>query len=122
MHQVMLEIIGLPATFGTDDDSMTLEIVLRDKVVGLKAVLSYSIFEGLDTVIRSVRLENDSDNELFIDKVMSMTMDMDQEDYKLLTLYGSWARERMMDFRDIGYGQTGIESFRGESSHACTKW
>ncbi|MCR4634647.1 MAG: alpha-galactosidase [Butyrivibrio sp.] len=108
---------GLPATFGTDDDSMTLEIVLCDKVVGLKAVLSYSIFEGLDTVIRSVRLENDSDNELFIDKVMSMTMDMDQEDYKLLTLHGSWARERMMDFRDIGYGQTGIESFRGESSH-----
>ncbi|MCR5771233.1 MAG: alpha-galactosidase [Butyrivibrio sp.] len=108
---------NLPATFGTDTDSMSLEIVLKDKVTGLKAVLSYSIFEGLDTIIRSVKLINDSDNDMFIDKVMSMTMDMNQEDYKLLTLHGSWARERMMDFRDIGYGDVSIESFRGESSH-----
>lgn len=108
---------GLPATFGTDKDSMTLEIAVKDSVVGLRAVLSYSIFEGLDAVIRSVKLINDSDKEIFIDKVMSMTMDMDQEGYQLLTLYGSWARERLMDFRDIGFGDTSIESFRGESSH-----
>ena len=36
---------------------------------------------------------------------------------KLLTLHGSWARERWMDFREIGFGDTSIESFRGESSH-----
>lgn len=108
---------GLPATFGTDKDSMTLEIAVKDSVVGLRAVLYYSIFEGLDAVIRSVKLINDSDKEIFIDKVMSMTMDMDQDGYQLLTLYGSWARERLMDFRDIGFGDTSIESFRGESSH-----
>ena len=108
---------GLPATFGEDTGTMSLDIVLKDSVVGLKAILTYSIFEGLDTVIRSVKLINESDKNIFIDKVMSMTMDMDQEDYKLLTLHGSWARERMMDFRDIGYGDTSIESFRGESSH-----
>jgi len=108
---------GLPATFGTDKDSMTLEIAVKDSVVGLRAVLYYSIFEGLDAVVRSVKLINDSDKEIFIDKVMSMTMDMDQDGYQLLTLYGSWARERLMDFRDIGFGDTSIESFRGESSH-----
>lgn len=108
---------GLPATFGSDKDSMSLEIVLRDKIVGLKAILSYSIFEGLDVVVRSVRLLNDSSDDIFIDKIMSMTMDMDQEGYKLLTLHGSWARERMMDFWDIGYGDTWVSSFRGESSH-----
>lgn len=108
---------GLPATYGTDKDSMTLEITVKDSVVGLRAVLYYSIFEGLDAVVRSVKLINDSDKEIFIDKVMSMTMDMDQDGYQLLTLYGSWARERLMDFRDIGFGDTSIESFRGESSH-----
>ncbi len=108
---------GLPATFGTDKDSMTLEVTLVDKVVGIRAVLSYSVFEGLDVVVRSLRLDNCSEDTVFIDKVMSMTMDMDQDGYKLLTLHGSWARERMMDFREIGYGDTSIESFRGESSH-----
>ncbi|WP_026663109.1 alpha-galactosidase [Butyrivibrio proteoclasticus] len=110
-------IAGLPATFGTADDSMGLEIVLADKVVGIRCILSYSIFAGLDVIARSVRLENLSDNTVYIDKVMSFTMDMNQEDYKLLTLHGSWARERWMDFREIGFGDTSIESFRGESSH-----
>ena len=108
---------GLPATFGTEKDAMTLEVILADKVVGVKAVLSYSIFEGLDAVIRSVRFENVSSDTVYLDKIMSMTMDMDQDGYKLLTLHGSWARERMMDFREIGFGDTSIESFRGESSH-----
>ena len=108
---------GLPATFGDEKDSMTLEITLADKVTGLKAVLSYSIFEGLDAITRSVKLINTSDKPMMIDKVMSMTMDMDNDDYSLLTLYGSWGRERAMDIRGIGYGDTSIESFRGESSH-----
>lgn len=73
-------IAGLPATFGTADDSMSLEIVLADKVVGIRCILSYSIFAGLDVIARSVRLENLSDNTVYIDKVMSFTMDMDQED------------------------------------------
>ena len=108
---------GLPATFGNDKDCKTLEITLADKVTGLKAVLSYSIFEGLDVIARSVKLVNTSADAIMINKVMSMTMDMDNEDYELLTLYGSWGRERAMDFRKIGYGDTAIESFRGESSH-----
>ena len=108
---------GLPATFGTEKDAMTLEVVLADKVVGVKAVLSYSIFEGLDAVIRSIKFENVSSDTVYLDKIMSMTMDMDQDGYKLLTLHGSWARERMMDFREIGFGDTSVESFRGESSH-----
>lgn len=108
---------GLPATFGTEKDSMTLEITLSDKVLGLRAVLSYSIFEGLDAIVRSVKLENVSSDTVYLDKVMSAAVDMDQDGFKLLTLHGSWARERMMDFREIGYGDTSIESFRGESSH-----
>jgi alpha-galactosidase len=111
------ELKGLPATFGSEKDAMTLEVSLVDKVVGLRAVLSYSIFEGIDAIARSVRYENISSGSIYLNKVMSMSFDMDNEDYQLLTLYGSWARERMVDIRDIGYGDTFVESFRGESSH-----
>jgi alpha-galactosidase len=48
---------------------------------------------------------------------MSMSVDMDQTDYRMLTLHGSWARERQMDFRSIGYGKQSVGSTRGESSH-----
>ena len=49
---------GLPATWGSEADCETLELTLTDNVLNLKAVLSYSIFEGIDAVCRSVRLTN----------------------------------------------------------------
>lgn len=114
------ELAGLPATFaGADADSkaMTLEITLEDKNVGLEFVLRYSAFADSDAIIRSTEVVNVSDASVFIKKAMSFAMDMDAEDYELLTLHGSWARERQMDQRPIGYGKTSVGSVKGESSH-----
>ena len=108
---------GLPATFAGEDESMTLEIDAVDKTAGVKLILSYSIFADSDAIVRSVRFENISDKTIKLNKIMSVCMDMDDEEYKLLTLHGSWARERHMEYRDIGHGVQGISSVRGESSH-----
>lgn len=108
---------GLPATFAGEDESMTLEIDAADKTAGVKLILSYSIFADSDAIVRSVRFENISDKTIKLNKIMSVCMDMDDEEYKLLTLHGSWARERHMEYRDIGHGVQGISSVRGESSH-----
>ena len=108
---------GLPATFGAEDECMTLELEAEDKVLGMEAVLRYSIFRGLDVVARSVEIKNVSKDSFFLTRLMSASVDMDQEDYRLLTLHGSWARERHMDFRSIGYGKQSVGSTKGESSH-----
>lgn len=44
-------------------------------------------------------------------------MDMDNRDFTLLTMHGSWARERMLEHRKVKKGFMGVESVRGESSH-----
>ena len=108
---------GLPATFGAENECMTLELEAEDKVLGMEAVLRYSIFRGLDVVARSVEIKNVSKDSFFLTRLMSASVDMDQEDYRLLTLHGSWARERHMDFRSIGYGKQSVGSTKGESSH-----
>ena len=108
---------GLPATFGAEDECMTLELEAEDKVLGMEAVLRYSVFRGLDVVARSVEIKNVSKDSFFLTRLMSASVDMDQEDYRLLTLHGSWARERHMDFRSIGYGKQSVGSTKGESSH-----
>ncbi len=108
---------GLPATFGGEKECMTLEIDGADRVLGLEVTLRYSIFEDVDVVARSVSVKNVSEKSIFLTRLMSSSMDMDQEDYRLLTLHGSWARERHMDFREIGFGKTSVGSTRGESSH-----
>lgn len=111
------KLAGLPATFGSEQDCMTLELSVQDGVLGLSATLFYSVFEGSDAIARSVKLCNDSEDTIYLSKVFSASMDMDQRDYRMLTLHGSWARERQMEFRGIGYGKQSAGSVRGESSH-----
>ncbi len=108
---------GLPATWGNENDTETLELVLTDKVLNVKAVLSYSIFEGIDAVVRSVKLINESDAPVFIDRIMSASMDMDNREYDKILLTGSWARERHLNRTPVNYGIQGMSSLRGEEGH-----
>ena len=84
---------GLPATWGSEDDCMTLEIKCVDKVLNLEVFLSYSIFEGIDAVARSARICNTGNTFVKLEKVYSASLDMDNKGYDLITLHGSWARE-----------------------------
>ena len=108
---------GLPATWGSEEDTETLELVLTDKVLKVKAVLSYSVFEGIDAVVRSVKLYNESDAPVFIERIMSASMDMDNREYDKILLNGSWARERHMERTPVNYGIQGMSSVRGEEGH-----
>lgn len=108
---------GLPATFGEKGECKTLEITCEDKVLKLQVVLSYSIFADTDAIARSVRVVNNSGEALYLTKVMSACFDMDNDDYEVITLHGSWARERAMQTVPIRKGKQSVGSVRGESSH-----
>lgn len=107
---------GLPATFGDAESCETLELLCEDGVLGLKVTLLYTAFTDVDVITRSVRIENQGE-ALYLTKALSFSMDMDNRDFSLLTLHGSWGRERMMERRRVGHGFMGVESVRGESSH-----
>lgn len=108
---------GLPATFSDDDDCMTLELHLADEAIGIEVVILESVFSGSDAIARSVRVINNSDEPVRLTKIYSACIDVDDRDFSMLTLHGSWARERCMDISDIGYGRHNVGSVRGESSH-----
>lgn len=107
---------GLPATFGDENACETLELLCEDPVLGLKVTLLYTAFSDVDVITRSVRIENDGEM-LYLTKALSFSMDMDNRDFTLLTMHGSWARERMLEHRKVKKGFMGVESVRGESSH-----
>lgn len=108
---------GLPATFGKEEDCQTLTVKLRDELLSLQVELLYTAFENLDAITRSVRITNESKAPVYLTKVLSACLDMDNEDYSMLTLHGSWARERRMQYRPLGLGRQGVFSERGETSH-----
>lgn len=111
------ELEGLPASFAGDEMVQTLILHMADKGDGLEVDLLYSVFECEDVITRSVKVRNNGDKDIRLTKVYSACIDMDDEDFEMLTLHGSWARERQMERRSIAYGKQSVSSLRGESSH-----
>ncbi len=59
--------------------------------------LYYTVFEENDMITRSVRICNHSKEAVYLTKAYSACLDMDDDAYEMLTLHGSWARERQMN-------------------------
>ena len=114
--------VRMPATFEGVGKAETLEITLSDDVLGLKAILSYSVFEDSDAIIKNVRLINKSDKTVTINKLLSSCLDLDkgvwgEQNPDVVTLSGTWARERHIDRRSLSRGNVEVYSTRGETSH-----
>lgn len=108
---------GLPGTFAKEDEAETLEVTLTDPEIGLTVELFYAVFADTDCIVRSAKIYNEGQTPIYLTRVMSTTLNLDNKDYNLLTLHGSWARERHKEFRKIGHGYQGVSSRRGESGH-----
>ncbi len=110
---------GLPATFGGEADCTALTVTLADDVLGLEIEQEYTVFEDLDAITRSVRVRNTGAKEpvVYLTKALSACLDMDDRGFDMLTLHGSWARERIIQRRSLGKGRQGVFSERGETSH-----
>lgn len=108
---------GLPATFGTEEECETLEILCRDEAAGIEVTLMYTAFEDVDAITRSVRVTNLSGEPVYLKKVLSACLDMDNKDFERITLHGSWARERHIQRQETGNGRFAVSSLRGEPGH-----
>ena len=107
---------GLPASFGNDDEVDTLKIHMLDELSGLKVELWYHAFHNQSVIARSVRFVNTGEENLTLTKMLSMSVDIREAGFDVLTLYGAHNNERNMDRRRITSGTVQIESLRGTSS------
>lgn len=108
---------GLPSTYAEKGDKVeTLIIHLKDELKKLDVYLSYSVFEELDAITRSVKIVNNGEKFL-LSKAFSATVDfygMPKSD--IIHLDGCWARERSVNRTPIAYGNQNVESRAGASS------
>ena len=105
---------GLPATFG--ENAKTLLLHMKDELIGLEATLSYTMFDDVAGVMRSVSFRNVSDSELVIERAYSLCLELPDSRYDLITLSGAWSREREMIRRPLAMGEQGVSSLKGATS------
>lgn len=109
---------GLPSLTGNGEQVDTLHITLVDNLINLKIILSYSVFNEENVIARSAKFINEGNSSLSILRALSMGIDFDHCDFDMLSLSGSWARERHVVRRGIVHGAQSIESRRGASGHS----
>jgi len=110
---------GLPATYvENDSEADTLELELFDELSKVSVTLIYTAFNEIDAIARSMRVKNEGENTLEINRIMSATIDMQSaaRDFDMLHLDGGWARERFVRRQPIFKGNQEISSARGISS------
>ncbi len=105
---------GLPATFG--ENAQTLRVLLKDQQSNLQAELLYTVFDDCDAIARSVKLTNGSLADLRVTCAMSLCLDLPDDRWDLITLSGSWARERSVYRRPLTPGHQGVSTRCGASS------
>ncbi len=105
---------GLPATRG--EGCAALRLTLEDAHTGLVAELNYAIYDDCPAIVRSARLVNKGDAPLTVERAYSLCLDLPDDDWELITLSGSWARERTPYRRPLTPGFQGVSSQRGASS------
>lgn len=102
---------GLPCTFGQDEEVSTLVIHLWDSCSSIAADLSYSIFPEYDAIVRSVKITNNSDEEVTVEKLASISVDLPHREYEMLQLKGEWTRECNKIRRKVDYGLQGFVKY-----------
>ena len=107
---------GLPSTFAGDTPAQTLEVVCEDEQAGLRVLLYYSVFEGLDIIARHQRFENTGKQTLILHNAQSASLELPARPFEFLSLYGTHAKEANRSRFPLHHGIQRVESVRGSSS------
>ena len=109
---------GMPATFATGQSPCnTLEVILEDKSAGLEVSLFYTAFENLDVITRSAVIRNTGSDAVYLTRALSACVEFDAHEFDMITLNGSWARERAVERCRLHHAKQLVDSCKGESSH-----
>ncbi|MCX7951282.1 MAG: alpha-galactosidase [Clostridiales bacterium] len=109
---------GLPATYvENDDEAETLEIEMKDDVIGLKVILSYTVYKDFSAITRTARFINEGNQRLKILRALSMNIDFRDSDFDFINFQGAHCRERHIERKSLFTGMQSVESRRGTSSH-----
>lgn len=108
---------SMPHTFCDENKCLTLEIILLDEKQAIELKTSYTIFEGLDIIVRNNVLVNKSDLTVQIKRAFSYQLDFVENAFDLIHFCGDWSQERYFDRKKITDGKFIVQSNYGRSSH-----
>lgn len=105
---------SLPTSY---DAAESLEVTLKEVNKDVRLKLIYSVFPKENVITRRTVVENKSEEAVRINRVMSCQLDMDGDDYKVISFGGNWGREMEKHETSLSHGAFVNHSIAGVSSN-----
>jgi alpha-galactosidase len=112
-----LEPEALPSSYGDGDACQTLEISMLDESNGVSLLLYFTVYRDTNVITRRAVLLNGNAVPLTIRKLMSMSLDIPDDGFKLVTFDGGWIKEAHKHEQRLSYGIHVNSSVTGASSN-----
>ena len=109
----------MPSSYDESGKAQRLTVILKDKSYELTMKLNYVVYEDCDVITRNAVLENTSGDEIKVERLMSMSLDLDHAGYVYSSFRGAWAREMQRDDTFVTGGKHIGSSITGTSSSRC---
>ena len=106
----------MPGSYDENNNVKELKIILKDRQYNLVLELFYAVYEDCDVITRSSRLVNQSEEVIRLQRLMSLSLDFDTNDYVFTTFNGAWAREMARNDVAVKSGLHVNASYTGTSS------
>ena len=98
-------------------EAETLMVILEDARLHLQVFLLYAVFPKADLITRSVQVRNEGIQKIYLEKVLSASLDFPDGEFDLITFYGRHGMERTLNRVPVTHIAQSIGSRRGMSSH-----
>lgn len=108
---------GLPAVYADENESETLEIILKDKYSDIEVTLRYGVLPKLDIITRCVSVANNGKNSVILTKAASLCLDIPHDEWEWVHFHGRHTLERQTERMPLNHGIQESSSTRGASSH-----
>ena len=118
IHEGKPAIEGLPASYAEEGDKVqTLEVKLKDAVTNVEVSLFYAVFYDYDVITRWTKITNGGEGKVTLLRAMSANLAFDNQNYDVISSFGTWARERQIERAPLLHTGATVESNCGSGAH-----
>ena len=108
---------ALPNAYDDLGEAETLIITLGERTHAVKLRLYYTVFFASNVIARRSELINDSEGDISLRRIMSMSVDMLDRGFVMHSFDGGWIKETHRHMRPVEYGMYVNSSTTGASSN-----
>ena len=108
---------GMPVSYDEAGRAQSLVVTLYDHAYDMQLALNYTVYPECNVITRSAVLTNCGREAVTVERLMSLCVDFDADEYVMSTFNGAWTREMSRRDTPLTAGKHVNATTSGVSSH-----